>query len=201
MNVHNGQEFGSNKAIILPNIVTRSFAIKNISVVLFDGTTVCSTAPMNPLQNSQSLQLALKNNELVRQYQIEVNADAVVTPIDNSKIWCCSCGEWNSSKVCTKCKANKTKVFEEYNISILSEKMSVRLEKEKAEKEKQRQMEEEARLVALEEERKKKEKRAKQKTALKKRSKNFCHCCFCDCGNCYFDFSIIAFYKQCCCAC
>ena len=36
LNIHNGQEFGANKAIVIPSAVTRSFTISDIAVVFSD---------------------------------------------------------------------------------------------------------------------------------------------------------------------
>ena len=166
LEIHNGQEFGSNKAIVLPNEFTRSFAIKNIFVVLADGISIGVNLPLSPLPKSQTLQQKLNDLELVKQYQIETKTNGIMVPICKDNIWYCPCGEWNNSKTCTKCHSDKETIFHEYNVSLLLEKKNVRLEKEKEEQEKQLKLTEAARLEALEKER-------ANKVAIKKKVTKF----------------------------
>ena len=49
LNIQNGQEFGSNKAIVLPNDITRSFSITSVVAVLSNGTIQSATMPMKAL--------------------------------------------------------------------------------------------------------------------------------------------------------
>ena len=46
LSIHNGQEFGFNKAIVMSNAVTRSFAIKSITVVMTDGEVQTVDMPL-----------------------------------------------------------------------------------------------------------------------------------------------------------
>ncbi|MGM9592099.1 MAG: hypothetical protein ACI3VK_05215 [Oscillospiraceae bacterium] len=169
LDIKNGQEFGSNKAIVLPNAVTRAFVIKNLSVVLFDGTTNCLIMPLKPLPQSQLLNVVLKDDELVKQYQIEVNKEAVVTPINHDAVWCCSCGEWNGSNQCTKCGASKIKVLEAFDLDILSKHSNLRLAEEKLQRERQAAAEkaEQERLAELDRQRKLEQERKKAELTVK----------------------------------
>lgn len=76
LNVDNGQEFGSNRAIIFPSIATRSFRLQKITAIYLDKTITEIQMPLQPLQEKVPLLDALKDYELVKQYQISVNPSA-----------------------------------------------------------------------------------------------------------------------------
>ena len=162
LNIHNGQVFGSNKAILLPDGVTRSFSFNSIVVVLSNGMNYNVTLPMSTLPQATHLQSQLKNNELIKQYQLSVNKEAVYVPQENKELWSCSCGEWNSGGLCLKCGANKDVVFTAFDISTLTADMEQRLALEKAKKERQERAAEKARLDAIEREKIKKAQRDKR---------------------------------------
>ena len=95
LNIRNGEEFGANKAIILPDAVTRSFALGKVTVVFADGASVDVFTPMQPLPESKHIQTALNSEELIKQYRLEINNEAVYVPQKCGALWCCSCGQWN----------------------------------------------------------------------------------------------------------
>lgn len=176
LNIQNGQEFGSNKAIVMPDTVTRSFSLKNITVVLENGNVQDVSIPMTILPKGTLLQSGLKDAEMVKQYKLSVNDEAAYIPQETDHLWMCSCGEWNSGDSCTRCKATTTVVFSAYDIPALTDKMTSRLATERAQREeqqrlaeieRQREAEEEAKYKALEKEkRKKNKKRTKIATAV-----------------------------------
>lgn len=153
--IGNGEEFGANKAIILPNTVTRSFSIKNISVVFLNGLTIDVSLPLCELPKPKTLNSELKNGELVRQYQIKTNEKAAYIPLTLGELWCCSCGSWMSCSVCTSCKLENKKAFESLDISMLELEMEKRLKFEQEEKIHNQELE---------------QKRMEQAQVLKKRS-------------------------------
>lgn len=107
LNVDNGQEFGSNRAIIFPSIATRSFRLQKITAIYLDKTITEIQMPLQPLQEKVPLLDALKDYELVKQYQISVNPSAKFVPQEDSNLWHCSCGRWNKGKACTQCNASR----------------------------------------------------------------------------------------------
>jgi len=159
LDIHNGQVFGSNKAIVFPDSVTRTFMFKNITVVFSDGTSHNVVLPVTPLPQLENLQAVLKSDEIIKQYQLSVNGAAMYIPQDNKELWSCSCGEWNKGSSCSKCKANKETVFTAFDVSTLETEVKQRLALEKAEKEKNEEIAERARYEALEKEKLKKEQR------------------------------------------
>lgn len=138
--ISNGQTFGSNKAIVMPNVVTRSFSISSITVVLADGTVKDVSMPMTTLPKETSLQSGLKDAELVKQYKLAVNDEAAYIPQETDDLWMCSCGEWNSDNFCTKCRAKKEDAFSAYDIPTLSTKMASRLATERTQREEQQRL-------------------------------------------------------------
>lgn len=138
--ISNGQSFGSNKAIVMPNTATRSFAIGGITVVLTDGTVKNNAAPMTALPKAVPLEAELNRAELENQYKLAVNQDATYIPQEVDGLWMCSCGEWNSGDSCVKCRAKKSIVFSAYDIPLLTEKANSRLAQEKAQRDEQERL-------------------------------------------------------------
>jgi len=161
LNVKQGQDFGANKAIVLPNIVTRSFGITSVEVIFSNGISQSIAMPMKALPQSKYLSSLLKNDELIKQYQIETSKDAIYIPQGASNLWCCSCGEWNSNGSCTHCGVDFSVANKYLDSTLLEPKIAERIIKEKQEREQQQQ-------AAIEQERidKERQKRKKRKTTL-----------------------------------
>lgn len=145
LNIQNGYEFGSNKAIVMPDAVTRSFSIRNITVVLENGNVQDVSMPMTALPKTTSLQSGLKDAELVKQYKLAVNDKSAYIPQETDDLWMCSCGEWNNGSSCTKCHGQKNTVFSAYNTSALANAMNIRLAEERQYRVEQERLAEKAR--------------------------------------------------------
>lgn len=158
LNIRNGQDFGSNKAIVLPNTFTRSFNITSVIVVLSDGTTQSVVMPMRALSKSATLRSLLKNDELVKQYQIETSKEAVFIPKKEAGLWCCACGEWNSNDNCTRCGLDFPIAQKFLDSSLLEPRSEERIVKEKEYREQQKRIAEEQEKNAKESEKQKKKK-------------------------------------------
>ncbi len=133
LNVGNGQEFGSNKAIVMPNPVTRSFAVSSILVVFNDGSMWESSDSLTVLPAAKNLSLG--SSELNKQYRIATNDSAAYAPAETQGLWQCSCGTWNKGTTCTHCRILKSKVFSALNLDALTEQMNARHAKEQAQRE------------------------------------------------------------------
>lgn len=133
LNVGNGQEFGSNKAIVMPSSVTRSFAVSSILVVFNDGSMWESSGSLSVLPAAKNLSLG--SSELNKQYRIATNDSAAYTPVETQGLWQCSCGTWNKGTTCTHCRILKSKVFSALNLDALAEQMNARHAKEQAQRE------------------------------------------------------------------
>lgn len=168
LSIQNGQDFGSNKAIVMPNSVTRSFSIKSIIVVLADGHIIDITLPLSSLPHPVAIQSALIDAELVKQYRLKTKTDAVYVPQESLGIWQCHCGEWNSCTNCSRCRGHKSAIFAALDLPSLTNEMNSRLaeeakrraEIERQQIEREREKAEQARIQA--------EKKAKRNAALKK---------------------------------
>lgn len=137
LGVNSGDVFGSNKAIILPNAESKSFAIESLNVVLDDNLVQDITMPLAALPDSESLEEVLKHPELFKQFRLEINEQAIYAPQEIGDTWSCSCGEWNGTEECSNCGANKEYLFSVYDPSFLINKTKTRLRKEKEAKEAQ----------------------------------------------------------------
>lgn len=164
MNISNGQEFGANKAIVMPISVTRSFTVSSVVVVFQDGSMWESEGQFAALHTTKSLSFTLSGAELEKQYRIATNESAKFSPAEDMGLWQCACGTWNSSTNCTHCRIIKDKVFSVLDIAALTEHMNIRLAVEK-------QQREEAERIAAENAAKQREIDAANQRAIQKRNK------------------------------
>lgn len=156
LDVANGQEFGANRAIVMPNPVSRSFAVSAITVVFIDGTMWENTVPFATLPTVKPLSFG--NAEMEKQYRIATNNSAQYVPSEDKGLWQCACGVWNKSSSCTHCRISQNKVFSAFNISLLTEQMNARLAAEA----------EQRRINAEKEAEKKAQQEVSKKAAVKK---------------------------------
>lgn len=150
LNIRNGQEFGANKAIVMPSSVTRAISITDVTVVFSDNSkwTWAKTNEFVSLPHQNTLHSLFNNAEMEKQYQIDTNQYAKYIPNETSSLWNCACGEWNNTDYCTKCRLSKATVFSTLDISTLQTNMENRLAAEKA----KREMEMEQQRIAAEKE-------------------------------------------------
>ncbi len=130
LDVKAGQSFGSNKAIIVPNTVTRSFKINGLTVIFKNGETWCCEEEMQTTLSSKSLETVLHSNELQKQFRLMTNQEAKYVPIQHKDLWHCSCGRWNRNARCSGCSLGKDKVFSTWDLEALNEAVKTRLEEE-----------------------------------------------------------------------
>lgn len=158
LNIDNGQQFGGNKAIVLPSSIARSFSVTSVVVVFQDGTTWESSTLFAALSNAKSLKSVLNEQELEKQYRISTNDNAKYEPLKEKGLWHCACGTWNGGDICTACQIYKDKVFSAFNISSLQAAAEKRIAEEKT----KIAMEQEQRRVAIAKELARKEERNKK---------------------------------------
>lgn len=119
LSTHEGDFFGSNKAIIMPDATTRTFTLTKICVVFDDGATVNVILPLSPLPKETSLLSVLHEDELVQIYRMLACNSALFAPIEENGIWQCTCGQWNIGSNCKHCHAWKQEVFSKCNFDYL----------------------------------------------------------------------------------
>lgn len=168
LSIYNGQEFGVNKAIIMPNIVTRSFKISALTVIFAKGNVCNVTLPLIQLPQCKSLQTDLFDRELIKQYQLATSEKSTYAPQEFDNLWGCSCGEWNQNDKCTKCKLSKQLVFAAFDVKELKIKAETRIASEKAQQEEARIKREAQKKVEEEERQEKEKKEAIQRKKKKK---------------------------------
>ena len=152
MNVKKGQFFGEDKAIIISNLVARSYKIVAINVVYRDGEIYTYSEEMKMLTEPQLLSSVLHGGEIEKQYRLETNSYAKFAPIICDELWYCTCGTWNIEEHCDNCSLTKESVFNAFNINELRQSSNRRVIEENA----KREIQEKERLAKLEEEQKKK---------------------------------------------
>ena len=92
MAVNTGEVFGAEKAIIMPNYNSRSFAIVSIMVVFSDNSTwECQGNMLYSLPAPQLLNTKI-STELIQQYKIATTEQANYVPQELGVAWRCTCG-------------------------------------------------------------------------------------------------------------
>lgn len=135
LNIYNGQDFGSNRAIIMPAAVTRRVSVQSVTVVFSDESSWKNTHAYCPLPTSSSLEQHFGDSELVKQYHLCTNDAAIVAPVEEGSLWRCSCGVWNSGNSCTNCRISKGTVFSKLDVTFLADQKTARLAEEKRQRE------------------------------------------------------------------
>jgi len=157
LNIRNGEYFGSNKAIVMPDKVARSIKIEKILVVFAEGDSFeLFGAELSPLDVPQKLSVTLGNPQLVKQYQIDTLTRNEYEPKVIGDLWICSCGKPNNTDICTGCKRNKAKIFDSCTPSLLEEHLQLRLAQQKELTETQRKQYEKVQAKLQVEKKKKK---------------------------------------------
>jgi len=137
LSVHNEWEFGSNKAILIPNPTARSFTVSRLSVVFSDGTVWKSEAALSPLPQTVTLLEALVDSELVKQYQLAANTSAKYVPYTSMGLHKCTCGKYHRKAFCSACGLNYEQAQAAYDIPVLTAAMKERIAAETAAREEQ----------------------------------------------------------------
>lgn len=155
LNIHNGSFFGFDKAIVMPDNVTRSIKIERITVVFDDGICDLLGEDFLPFENQEKLDTAL-STELIKQYQIDADTQGEYIPQNVGDLWLCACQTPNATSNCALCGAKKLSVFNAYNPAKLDANLHLRLAQQQELAETQRKQNEEAQAKLHAEKKKKK---------------------------------------------
>lgn len=140
LNVRNGEYFGSRKAIVIPDKVTRSIRIDKVLVVYENGDSYrISGEELLPLEKPKRLSSVLDDADLIQQYQLDVLNKGVYLPENILNLWYCICGKLNNTDACTACGTHKETLFNAYNLNTLRDNLNIRLEAERIERVKQQE--------------------------------------------------------------
>lgn len=130
-------EFGQKIAIYLPENTTRSFIPRITAVIFQDNSTWLPQggAIWEPIKKQQTLSEYFKDDELVKQYEIEANTTCKYTILDTSGLWLCTCGAVNhfSETSCHVCGAEISVLKEKLQDPTLEIRKDARLEIEREE--------------------------------------------------------------------
>lgn len=168
LNCPSYSSFGSNKAIIINNKITRQFRIKNLQVVLDDGTLWKKSE--DELFIDIPEQVLLQKSLAPELYQLYLSEHrlykAAVEPRRVADLWLCTCGEINRKDVCHNCHCSRQTVLESCDPKILEGKY-VRLQKEREREQARLQEEAERKQARLQEETERKQARLQEETERK----------------------------------
>lgn len=145
LDIRNGDFFGENKAIVMPENITRTIKIRKITVVHENGEYSIDGAELAPMEQQERLSATL-NRELLEQYRMDANTSGEFVPRSINHLWLCACQTPNAKNTCAKCGAKKDAVFGALDIEELRNRLGVRREQQNriAEEEKLRIEAEEA---------------------------------------------------------
>lgn len=107
--VQQGEEFGQKTPICLSNSSTRGFAV-SVKQIIFSDNSIWNTKQgiWEPLPVPETLNDALQDKELVKQFQLKFGGKCSVMPQEGKGLWRCTCGEWNIQNRCFCCGKEKT---------------------------------------------------------------------------------------------
>ena len=120
LNAKNGDYFGSDKAIILADNITRAIEIENIVVVFEEEQQYLSGEELQPLTPQEKLE-SFFSEEYAEQYRRDIHPLSEYVPKDFGELWLCSCQKPNNTHCCTNCGAAKETVFASMNCELLEE--------------------------------------------------------------------------------
>ena len=165
-----GQEFGSQVPIYLPDEATRKVGVSFISVTYETYTWNSPEGDVSVIPQQNKL-LSIMSEELCHTYSLETGIqDSIYQPIVIDELFLCTCGTVNLEKSgkCYRCNKSIDLILSKFNSDFLSVKTNERKQKEETE----RKQREEERIQKEAEElelKKEKERIAKEELAQKKK--------------------------------
>ena len=109
LSVARNMTFGQKAPIVLPDNSTRAYAARVTEVAFQDNTVWKDTGgEWKSLLTQQTLTEALKDPELVRQYQLTYGSHCQFAPAEDRDLWLCVCGQVNhaAEERCSVCECS-----------------------------------------------------------------------------------------------
>ena len=131
------EEFGSNKAVPVPDSAARSFIVAALSAEFKDGSVWSSDTALAPLPQPITLKEALSDQELIKQYQMATNERAVYVPFTSMGLHYCTCGRYHRKPFCSVCGIAQEQALQAYDVPALTADCNRRLEEEEAARQEQ----------------------------------------------------------------
>ena len=130
--VGEGEEFGENEEIRLSYDRTAMFVPLLVNVTFEDGSMWKNTnhTLFRPLPRQEEAAGIFPLPELMKQYQIEINEEAVYLPRQIGDLWLCACGEINTEESCRRCHATHEQVFRATDMDYFKKRLQERLQTE-----------------------------------------------------------------------
>ena len=100
------EQFGTKQPVVLPDKSARAYDVYVTEVVMEDGEVwLADKVRWESLEMPETLEDALKDEQLVKQYRINHGGDSKYVPTAQKDIWFCSCGRINQKDedVCHGC--------------------------------------------------------------------------------------------------
>lgn len=130
--VGEGEEFGENEEIRLSYDRTAMFVPLLVNVTFEDGSMWknANHTLFRPLPRQEEAAVIFPLPELMKQYQIEINEEAVYLPRQIGDLWLCACGEINTEESCRRCHATHEQVFRATDMDYFKKRLQERLQTE-----------------------------------------------------------------------
>ena len=130
--VGEGEEFGENEEIRLSYDRTAMFVPLLVNVTFEDGSMWknANHTLFRPLPRQEEAAGIFPLPELMKQYQIEINEEAVYLPRQIGDLWLCACGEINTEESCRRCHATHEQVFRATDMDYFKTRLQERLQTE-----------------------------------------------------------------------
>ena len=130
--VGEGEEFGENEEIRLSYDRTAMFIPLLVNVTFEDGSMWknANHTLFRPLPRQEEAAGIFPLPELMKQYQIEINEEAVYLPRQIGDLWLCACGEINTEESCRRCHATHEQVFRATDMDYFKKRLQERLQTE-----------------------------------------------------------------------
>ena len=130
--VGEGEEFGENEEIRLSYDRTAMFVPLLVNVTFEDGSMWknANHTLFRPLPRQEEAAGIFPLPELMKQYQIEINEEAVYLPRQIGALWLCACGEINTEESCRRCHATHEQVFRATDMDYFKKRLQERLQTE-----------------------------------------------------------------------
>ena len=130
--VGEGEEFGENEEIRLSYDRTAMFVPLLVNVTFEDGSMWKNAdhTLFRPLPRQEEAAGIFPLPELMKQYQIEINEEAVYLPRQIGDLWLCACGEINTEESCRRCHATHEQVFRATDMDYFKKRLQERLQTE-----------------------------------------------------------------------
>ena len=130
--VGEGEEFGENEEIRLSYDRTAMFVPLLVNVTFEDGSMWknANHTLFRPLPRQEEAAGIFPLPELMKQYRIEINEEAVYLPRQIGDLWLCACGEINTEESCRRCHATHEQVFRATDMDYFKKRLQERLQAE-----------------------------------------------------------------------